>query len=48
MKLNVTITKTATGSGEYIQVMSDDMLSVNVVLVAESIKLQDLRRGFTA
>ncbi len=43
MKLNVTITKTATGDGDYIQIMSDDMVSVNVVLVAEAIKVEDYR-----
>lgn len=43
MKLRVTVTKTATGIGEYIQIMSDDMLTVNVVLVAEKVEIQDLR-----
>ncbi len=39
MKLKVTITKTATGQGEYIQVMSDDKVSVNFVSVAEEIEV---------
>ena len=43
MKLNVTITPTANGKGEYIQIMSDDMITVNVVLVAEKIKVEDFR-----
>ena len=43
MKLRVTITPTATGEGEYIQVISDDMVTVNVVLVAESIEVMDTR-----
>lgn len=42
MKLTVTITKTADGKREYIQIMSEDMLSVNVVLVADSIEVHDL------
>jgi len=43
MRLNVTVTKTATGVGEYIQIMSDDLTSVNIVLVVESIDIVDLR-----
>ncbi len=43
MKLRVVITPTATGEGEYIQVISDDMVTVNVVLVAESIEVLDTR-----
>lgn len=45
MKLNVTITKTSRGDQDYIQVMSDDMVSVNVVLVADSIDVQDRRKS---
>ena len=44
MILRVTVTKTSGGRGEYIQIMSDDQLSVNVVLVAESIEVMDLRK----
>jgi hypothetical protein len=44
MKLKVTVTKTSSGGQDYIQIMSDDMLSVNVVLVAEQIQIDDLRR----
>ena len=43
MKLKVTITPTATGEGEYIQIMSDDMVTVNVVLVADEIEVSDHR-----
>ena len=44
MILTVTVTKTADGRQDYIQIMSDDVvISVNVVLVADSIKLRDDR-----
>lgn len=43
MKLNVTVTKTSDGSREYIQIMSDDMITVNVVLVADEIEVKDAR-----
>jgi len=42
-KISVTITKTSDGQGDYVQLMSDDMLSVNVVLVAREIVLKDTR-----
>ena len=44
-EVRVTITKTATGEGEYIQIISDDQFSVNVVLVAGRIVVQDHRAG---
>jgi len=44
MILNVTITKTADGKQEYIQIMSGDMISVNIVLVADAIKVKDHRK----
>ena len=44
MNLKVTITKTSTGDQDYIQIMSDDMIAVNVVLVADEIEVADLRR----
>lgn len=43
MMLNVTITKTSTGMADYIQIMSDDQISVNIVLVADKIKVDDHR-----
>lgn len=45
MNLRVTITKTRDGFSEYIQIMSDDTISVNVVLVAESIEVDDHRKA---
>lgn len=44
MKLRLTLSKTATGAAEYLQIMSDDSLSVNIVLVAEKIEVIDTRR----
>lgn len=43
MKLLVTVTKTSMGDSDYIQVMSDDQVSVNIVLVAEKITVVDHR-----
>jgi len=42
-ELTVTITKTSTGEHDYIQIVSDDQLSVNIVLVAEKIIASDYR-----
>lgn len=43
-KVKVTVTKTADGKGDYVQIMSDDMLSLNVVVVAQEIVLKDERK----
>ncbi len=42
-KLNVTVTKTANGLQDYIQVMSADLISVNIVLIADKIEVHDYR-----
>jgi len=42
-QLNIQITKTSDGKQEYIQIMSADMVTVNVVLVADRIVMQDMR-----
>ena len=42
-KLRVTITKTSDGLAEYIQIMSADTVSVNIVLIAGEIEVQDNR-----
>ena len=44
MKLNVTVSKTSRGDQDYIQIMSDDMVSVNVVFVADKIEVKDVRK----
>lgn len=43
MKINVAITKTSMGDSDYIQIMSDDQITVNIVLVAEKINVTDHR-----
>lgn len=41
MKLTVTLSKTSNGKYDYLQIISDDMLSVNIVLVADQIAIRD-------
>ena len=43
MELDVTITKTRTGTQDYIQIFSDDQISVNICLVADKIRVTDHR-----
>lgn len=43
MKLTVQITKTANGKQDYIQIMSEDYTSVNIVLIADQIEVKDDR-----
>ncbi len=42
MNLTVTIQKSL-GSMDYVQIMSDDQMSVNVVLMANKIVIRDMR-----
>jgi len=42
-KLTIQVTKTADGLQDYVQIMSADFLSVNIVLVAAEIEVQDDR-----
>ena len=42
MKYRITVSKTSDGDSDYIQIMSDDFLSVNIVLVG-SVDLEDRR-----
>lgn len=42
MKLNVTIQKARDGR-DYLQIMSEDYISVNIVLVSEKITVEDQR-----
>ena len=41
--LTITVSKTANGLKDYVQVMSGDAVSVNVVLIADRIKIIDSR-----
>jgi len=42
LKLNVTIQKARDGR-DYLQIMSEDYISVNIVLVSEKITVEDQR-----
>ena len=42
-KLTVTVTKTATGEHDYIQIISADQFSLNIVLIADEIVMRDAR-----
>ncbi len=41
--LRITISKTADGRSEYLQIMSADVVSVNIVLVASNFIVEDKR-----
>lgn len=43
MKLNILISKTANKKMDYLQIMSEDLTSVNIVLIAEKIVVDDKR-----
>lgn len=43
MTLKITVTKTANGLQEYLQVISDDQFAINVVLIADKIEILDTR-----
>ena len=46
-KLTITITKTADGRYDYVQIASPAAIPVNVVLVADLIVVEDLRKTAT-
>lgn len=46
--VRITVTKTADGQREYMQILTADALSVNVVLVADRIEIQDCREAAKA
>jgi hypothetical protein len=41
--LKVTISKTADGSNDYMQIVSDDQFALNIVLIAGKIEVADSR-----
>ena len=47
-QLTVTVTKTSNGLFDYVQVMSNDSVSVNIVLIAEKITVEDRREKFNS
>lgn len=42
-KVKLTISNTATGKGYYIQLMSEDQMSLNVVIVTKELEFRDRR-----
>jgi len=42
--LKVTVTKTVDGTADYMQIMSTDQFSLNIVLIAPKIDVQDMRK----
>lgn len=42
-KLTITVSKTSTGHGVYIQIMSGAGVPVNIVLIANEVKIEDRR-----
>lgn len=42
--LKVTVSKTADRFSDYLQIMSDDLMSVNIVLIAPEITVEDARK----
>jgi hypothetical protein len=43
--LTVQVTKTADGEHEYLQILSADQFSINIVLIADRIEVRDGRRS---
>lgn len=41
--LTITVTKTANGQQDYVQIMSGDQFSLNIVLIANKITVEDRR-----
>ena len=41
--LTVTVTKTADGTNDYVQIVSDDQFALNIVLIAGKIVVEDHR-----
>jgi len=42
-RLEITITKTATGIGEYVQIQTPGTIPLNIVLIADEIVVNDMR-----
>jgi len=43
LKLTITVTRTADGKQDYVQVMSADQMTTNIVLIADEIVVADHR-----
>ena len=44
MRIEITVQKARDGVHDYVQIISDDMVTVNIVLVAEKIFVKDNRK----
>ncbi len=44
-QIKIVVTKTSDGKSDYVQIMSSDMMSLNIVLVASEIVVEDSRSG---
>ncbi len=42
-QLTITVSKTADGSDDYVQIMSGDQFTINVVLIAAEVEVNDSR-----
>ena len=42
-ELNITVSKTADGGADYVQIISSDQFAINVVLIGSKINIQDRR-----
>lgn len=42
-ELTITVTKTADGQNNYVQILSKDQFTLNIVLIAQEIKVEDHR-----
>lgn len=43
MRLSITLSRTRQGDQDYLQVLSDDQTSINLVLIADEITVHDAR-----
>ena len=43
MKLNITLSKTSRGDQDYLQITSEDQVTINIVLLSEKITVNDVR-----
>jgi len=43
MKYIVTVSKTANGKQDYMQIISEDQFNTNIVLIADIIEIKDVR-----
>ena len=44
-KLRISISKTADGESDYLQIISSDQFSLNIVVIADSMEIKDTRPG---